>query len=898
MKLQIRYKENVHSAVNGACIRGSDPMLWLKEIDSWDIPAGDMEYYLLPSSIQSIKASGIFILFKNPVKIKQVKFRDPYTCIENSLFIPCNAEIIPEMSRIELKNMLLWDRQVFHPVIGLVGYEPKDAVNLADLFFYDPPLETDWSFAHPGMLSKPTFSEIIIVPPTAEELINDIKEEIGQKPLEDIPKKKEEARSVVEKILDKIKFGLLKAANAVLGSAAKVMPEGNAGSGSPGREGLLQKFQNWVIKNLDDLQKKRNDELRRLLNLFDEDTDEALQYAIPLNSPYLNRGTGTASTRLTRNPLRFNPGRLGGGQAVDAWNVGDYYHDLREKYLRAAQKEIEQKDFKKAAYVYAHLLGDYHSAANTLQQGKMYREAAALYKDHLKNIVAAAECLEKGGLYLEAIELNKELNKDEKVGDLYRQVDQGKNAEVYYEKHIEAKLSHNDHLDAARVIDEKLEQKERAQQVLLSGWGHSYQHESCLKKYFDIVLDTEPATAEAKLKNVFAKSTPRHKRMPLLNVLEHIKKKSDDPVLEETTRAIVYEIVHKEAESGNAHIVYNLKIFFPEDKLVNSDASRYVSGNHAKPVRSTTPASFQLDQSIKWLKAVWHRNQFLTLGIKNSCLHMARGNWYGNLEYFAWTNPVKSQARFAFINAPYYNNYILLNSSMGMPVTRKNLPKNKYFNEALVVYCPVWLHKGAAQVVVIGENTICRLDMEDSSMTLHHYAADGELKKSVNCSFENEIPSLGLNYSNSQLASHEGYYYTCRENYFFVISEKGRARAFGFNSMIRFFSASQSFAEFRIIVSTNNGCLLYRPSGGDLNMQGGFFAEQMSPSSISFVQSDKFVIVEKTKASLFGIKDDVPYRIKEYDTHTSIIAALPTSVRNQFALVEESGKINICEMEA
>ena len=38
------------------------------------------------------------------------------------------------------------------------------------------------------------------------------------------------------------------------------------------------------------------------------------------------------------------------------------------------------------------------------------------------------------------VDINKELNKDEKVGDLYKIVQQEKNAQLYFEKHIEAKL--------------------------------------------------------------------------------------------------------------------------------------------------------------------------------------------------------------------------------------------------------------------------------------------------------------------------------------------------------------------------------------------------------------------------------------------------------------------------
>ena len=891
MKLRIRYNNSIHAPASAVFLRGTDPLGWLHEIDKWNIAMETLECYILPSSIQSVDASGLFVIFKDPAKIKDLSLKEGYTCIEKRLFIPCNAEIIPQVNRNELNKILLWDKQIFHPVVGLIGVEAKDQTRLIDLLSFSEPSTNDWSFAHPGIPSKPQFNEILISSPTAGELMDSIKKEIGEKPLDELSKKDRE-ESVFKKLLDRIKYAGLKGVGELLKLAGKA-GSGDDGSGS---EGIYQKIEKWVFKNLEELEKKRRDEIKRLLDLFDENTNEALQYAIPLDSPYLNRGTETSSYKLTKKPLLFNLGNLGGGARVDVWDIGNYYSDLRTKYLDAAQKAIERKDFKKAAYVYAHLLGDYPSAANTLEQGKMYREAAALYKDHLKNITAAADCLERGGLYLESIELNKVMGRDEKTGDLYRRLNQEQNAKVFYEKHVATKLSLNDHFDAARVIDEKMNEKERAQQVLLEGWNHSYQDESCLKKYFDIVADTQPGNISAKIKNIYTNSTPRHKNMPLLNVLEYVNKLRQDETVKETTNEVMYEIIHKEVKTGNAQSVHSLKRFLPGDKLISSDASRYISNIRNRPARQTASPSFHLDASIKWIKAVWHRNQFLVIGVKNSCLHMARGNWYGNFEYYTWVNPVKSNARITLINTPYHSNYVFIHFSDGLPVTRKNLPRNKYFNDALIVCCPVWLHQGPARVVINEDGTICRLDT-DGNITLHHYSMTGDLKRSVSCFIEGKNQALGHAQLNAGFIQHDGYYYTFWDKVFVVISHEGKTSEFLFDTLIRFFAWSVFSAEFRIIISTNKGCLLYKPSAGFLNMQGGFFAEHLVPLHIAFVQADRFVIAEKSKAFLFEIRDEIPQMIGEYDAHTPIIAVLPASARNQFGMIEESGKITICDVE-
>jgi hypothetical protein len=893
MKLQLRYKENTHAAVFAACLNSTDPVSWLKEIDTWGIDKDDLECYVLPSSIRSIEPSGLFVVFKHPDRSKQLQLMDPYTCIDHKLFIPCSTEITPSMHRTELKNILLWDKQVFHPFIGLIGFEPKDKLDLSSLIFYQEPVNKDWSFANAGLPSKPSFNEIRIIQPSASELINSIKEEIGRKPLQHIPKKEGE-RTFIEKMADTIKLGLYKVIFKILqaGPDASSANSANANSGKDG----FQKLQQWLIKNIDELEKRRQDEIKRLLNLFDENTNEALQYAIPLDSPYLNRGSQTSSWRLTRKPVQFNPGKLGGGGIVDSWDVGSYYMDLRTKYLNTAQKEIEKKDFKKAAYIYAHLLGDYNSAANTLQQGKMFREAATLYKDHLKNISAAADCLEKGELYLEAIELNKEMNRVEKVGDLYSIIGQNEKAAPYYEKHIESKISVNDHLDAARVIEEKLDQKERAQEILLEGWSLSYQHESCLKKYFDIVLGTQPGTTNKKIKKIYSTYTPRHKRMSLLNVLEYLNNKSTDAELSETSKEILYEIVYDEAKNGNIQAAHNIKKFLPKDKLIGSDTSRFVSNFRSQFTRQAVLAHFQLDQSIKWIKALWHKNQYLVLGIKNQCLHLARGNWYGNFEYYSWTIQVKQQ-RFIFISSPYLTSHILLHSHAAVPITSTNLPKNKYFTEALIVSSPIWLHQRLPQFAFTADNEICELAIENNNINLHYYTMFGDLKRSVPCKMEEGF-SPGYNYSNLSLAYDNGFFYAPREKTFLVISEAGYAKGFPFDTVIRFMATSSAFSEFRIVISTNKGCLLYKPQGGDLNMQGVFFADQLIPSSITFIQTDRFVITEKKKTYLFHIKDELPYMIRQYETQHVIVDILPTSSRNQFSIVEETGKITFYEIDA
>ena len=82
-----------------------------------------------------------------------------------------------------------------------------------------------------------------------------------------------------------------------------------------------------------------------------------------------------------------------------------------------------------------------------------------------------------------------------------------------------------------------------------------------------------------------------------------------------------------------------------------------------------------------------------------------------------------------------------------------------------------------------------------------------------------------------------------------------------------------------------------------LQLQGGFFAESKIPTSIVFITSTRFVITEKRKATLFQIDNFTPRALKEIETDSVIVAVLPTNNRHQFGLMEENGKLRLCDMD-
>jgi len=899
MMLTLKYQVT-EAKVGGAFIKGNLPAFWLQEISRWNIPVEQLSCFLVPESLSAANVFGLFVIFKNlpPENF----FLEPYYTAAPHVFLPHNTVLSPQVSADELKNILIWDVQVFHPVSGLIGFAKTDAVRFSN--FIDEHIETDvdWSFAQHGNDMLPVFNEIQVKQPTMEELIESIKDDVASRLPEELPGN--EKRSTLQQLLDRVKLAGFKALQGILNLAGKIPVTAGTSSNNNGSntgETFGERLQKWIDKNIDDLEQKREDEIRRLLSLFENNTDEALKYAIPLGSPYASRGKAQQSSRLVKHNTDFNLGGLGGGSATDAWTMGDQYHQLRNSYLQAAQREIDQKNFKKAAYIYAHLLGDFIAAANVLEQGGFYREAATLHKDHLKNMAAAAACLEHGALYNEAINIYSELNQHEKVGDLYGLISQAGNARTYYEKSVAITEANNDHLDAARIVEQKLNEPERAKALLLTGWNGERQAEPCLKKYFDLVLKTEKENTTVSVETVYNNAATAGKKLAFLNVLEYVRQKNADETLHASTQQMAYEIISAEAGKGNLQPLHNLSKFVQGDKLISAESSRYA--NNPKNIRKKAAQdSFQLDSSIVWKHAVIHRNQYLAIGMKDAKLHLARGNWYGNLEYYSWTNQIEQKPwhllnindnRFTLSNEPFYSDNVYINCSGGETLAVKTLPKNRYFNETVTVAAPAWL--SGKIYTVEADDLVCLMDMNQQSITLHYYSSAGMLIRSQHC--DTSGLELSKELRSTAFCKRKLQYYTYSNDTVIVINSASLVYSYNVQATILSIAVSTYIEMLHIVVDTSKGCYLASVKNETLTIHPTPFATHLTPRSICFISENLFIICEKRDAHLFHIENDEPFFLQSYVTKNNILNCVPGGNRNQFALLEENGNILICEVE-
>ncbi|OQP65949.1 hypothetical protein A3860_15275 [Niastella vici] len=903
MRLSLKYNERATHPLSAAFVRGSAPDVWLQEMNAWHIPLQQLVCFIISQNNNPLEAAGLFVIFKKEQMPGLFQVRHPYTVMGGKLYIPIDAELSPAISEPELQSLLIWDCQVFHPTIGFIGFERSDRIVLADLLQYLEPSPVNWEYAHAGQQPWVPLHQVGIQQLSTEQVFESVKESISNKPLTEIPKSNK--KDVPGWLNNRVAEALFKGLYKLLSRLFALIPFGlfgaggfNAGNVSNGAgtgrsgSGWFSSIINWMEEKIEDLEKQRDNELKRLTDMFEKNSDEALQYAIPLNSPYLNRGTTSKpSARLTRNPLQFNLGRLGGGYAVDGWNVDNYYNELRTKYLKAAQDAISRKDFKKAAYVYAHLLGDYASAAAALRQGKHYREAAVLYKEHVKNMSLAAACLEEGGIYIEAIELYTDLNQHEKAGDLYMLLDRKEPALQCYEKCVDRAAVSKDYLEEARIITDKIGDRSRAKKVLLNGWQDVKQPEACLLKYFDLVSDENNAHFHAAVLSFYREHVPVKNELSFLNVIDKVNKKYYSPEMENTCKEIAYEVVSEQVNAGNAGSLHSLRNFVPGDQLLTPDCYRFIHTFKHVPEQKPAASQLQLIKDVIWKQTLTWQNQLLVFGMKSSGLILARINGDRQVEYFSWNVPMEANLPLITLADSFNTNLVLVYNEQQV-FTAKQLPANKHFQDELLVYSPGFL----PQVLIGGcmhKGAVITLHNELEESFLNTYSLQGELLKSVRCTFNDKayfIPAVTIN---EMLCSEEEYFLAC-DKMLLRISAEGKMGVLHYaEKPVRKFAVNVKESGVTIAMTFEDRVLFADLPADrfDRTPKRIEFNETL-PQDVIILDDVWYVVAYKQKVQVYNLEENAPSVIHwEIETENDVVAVFSGSNRNQLGILEANGLI-------
>ncbi|MBN2713954.1 MAG: hypothetical protein JXR97_16160 [Planctomycetes bacterium] len=507
VQLHIKPGANGTRKTAGWFIPGASAEDWLDEISKWRVALSEITIYPVPTSSTDSTAIGAFI----PSCTDIHPFRAvAYSLEQNRIYIPRYCNLLPAPSDAVLGQLQEGITYLFHPEAGLVGFGNTDGQPGYSLLKLPRRLEDDWHSARPGLFYNNEIRSIrapAIL--SATEIINDMRDDIGSSPLDSAPKAdgaKEDG--IIGKALNGMQYYALGGLGAVVGGIAAIGnglgsllgSAGGIGAGSKGissggsaagGSGMFDSMSQWFNDRMQKISRRifesREREITRLSNLLEKNPDLALQYAIPLASLYAHRGRGAPSGNLTRRNVEFSISGSGGARAVDEWNISqEYQAKLRRQYHDTAKREIALGRWKRAAYIYANLLGDAHSAANVLKQGKHWREAAALYKDHLSNKREAARCLEEGGLYTEAIDLCIELKMHEKAGELWDKLENKEKAREMYELALADARAANDVMNESRILCTLLDRSREGIECLDNAWPLHNKSLPALKQSFKL----------------------------------------------------------------------------------------------------------------------------------------------------------------------------------------------------------------------------------------------------------------------------------------------------------------------------------------------------------------------------------------------------------------------------
>ena len=615
MKIQLCFCAATEREAVAWFIPGNEPREWLDEIALWESKTEELRLYLV--SIDSGEAGGVLVTgCPAPAGRKRAV---PWACVAKRLFVPVDGTFDPPVTDEELGRLLPGEHDVcvWHPQSGLIRFEAEQELRVSDLLLRPSQQDTNWDRAEPGIAYAQRLVSVAADKlPSGDDVVvtgrDDIGDEGGQ--LGDLPPAPDEKKpGPIAKGVQSVKEWLAQGVNNL--SSPGSSQHGVVGGG--GSSGLWQKIDDWAqrVINQAALDSERARELRRLLNMLDNDPDQGLRKAFPFGTGDGHRGTASPTTRLGSRAVDFRMGRLTGSGPADAWDVPfEIQQQLIARYRELANRELQLGRYRRAAYIFAELIGDLRAAAQALEQGGFYLEAAALYQDRLGMPTQAAQCLERGGLLHQAAELYENQAHWEDAARVYEILGQEQEARELWERAITRCINDRDRFQAAKLTREKLGDTDRALGILDAAWHLGEPSGSrCLTEWFRI--NGELGRHDASAAQLAMLRVESREMKQVSTVLVSVHESYPDPRLRhqaaDISRVMVAERLPFAPDSKKESLVRSLARFDRHDKLLKRDCDRFgtklarsKTGTSQQPVRRSGAIELvfqeQLDVRLEW----------------------------------------------------------------------------------------------------------------------------------------------------------------------------------------------------------------------------------------------------------------------------------------------------------
>lgn len=654
--LTIRFTSRPIHATKAWFLPGDRAVDWFREIGSWNVPHSAVRLLIVPKSPKDLTPLGVLVTVEGERSIAPTERCHRYGRLAGPLYLPSEARLEPTVHESELGRLLVEGRTyVWHPTVGLVGFDSEDVLTLRDLLSPPSPMGGQWGMADPGVGFPRRLVSLEAIPPiSVQAIFEQGQDDIGtqSKSLDQLPPSPEEKNqpgSVKESLTNPLK-SVAKFVNWATSKAPATADQ----------ETWIDRLRNWANRVLSPEQKSaRERELSRLMNMLKDDPDKGLKYAIPMSGD-AGRGVAPPSTTLTTHDVDFRFHSSGG--PTDFWHIPPAtLQQLTARYRELAEREIRLGRHRRAAYIYAELLGEMETAAAALKSGGYYREAAIVYEERLQRPQRAAECLEEGGLWDEAIERYEKLHLLEKCGAIYRRLDRHEEADAAYRKAANDWYAQGDCLRAAKLYDEECRDTETALAALRSGWPD--QPKECLRAEFRLLArEGRHSESEQRIEELIGPTLGSLHILPLSEVLSETAGDYPDETLRaraaDATRVIVSRTLiasrDKKATSAERRLLKTIENLAPEDRLLHRDCERFLRDRESQQpadtyrLRQTNAppeevGCVQLPSTIKWQTAEASNSHFYALGFRGDVLVLRRGRWHSldaTPEEVEWESPV------------------------------------------------------------------------------------------------------------------------------------------------------------------------------------------------------------------------------------------------------------------
>jgi tetratricopeptide (TPR) repeat protein len=884
-----------------------DPAAWLEELVAWGVPLQQLTLYPLATREEQ-GTSGVLVLPRSGLKPATSYRAVPYGVVGGRIYLPVDAALEPETAGHELEQLFATDivAYVFHPTWGLTALGRDQELAVSDLVQMPPRQRTDWDRAQPGIgFHQQLYSIVLADPPAFQEVLNATRDDISSQSssISELPPSPSEPS----------KNPIGQAGRAVSAGIAKaVLWMTNLAPSTATKPTWINSVQDWAASKLAAVSEAvdaiRNREIHRLLDLLENNPDEGLRYAMPVEGS-AHRGIAPPANHLARHDVDFSLSALGGRGPVDYWAI-DWQHRQRliERYRELVNREIRLGRHRRAAYIFAELLHDMNAAARTLMDGGHYREAAVLYRERLGRPREAAECLQKGGLLGEAIKLFRELGDLERVGDLYARLDQHDESHQAYRVAADAYAAGGDLLGAARILENKMQLPDEAIAALEAAWPNSPQARNCLEELFDLFGRSGRHEAAVSRVIAFRDASACSPQTPILAAtLSRAANSYPDDALRElaadSCRVVAGRRIRQASQQERRELLNAVEQLAREDRLLRRDCGRFRRERvkNAAPqvlarIKTREPQlinSFALPEGVVWKTIAAANTMFYVAGYRDDELVLIRGNWDGDIQQprgTPWRVPMhEADERVRIAVAPRIDGAgdVLIGGPqvVGSP-PRAFSPTDRFIYSAKAVAAPADqlladLVRNPSGVSYLAAH------QPDGGLVVHTYSDAGALLATQDLQPDD---AWKLTPSSVFLHARSDSVYLATGS---VLLRLDARTAWDLPSPITSLIGTAAHTRVRLAITCGEGGLVVWPEGYELDIQRPFGKDLFDPVAC-FTKNGALVAVSKSACEVYDTNDEQVSVISSMDgPFATPVAVTPAGRPDEFAILTTGGTVRV-----